>query len=414
MKRRVVVSGLGCITAGGTTRQQFWQNLLQGRSMIGNIERFDVAAFPVKKAGMICDADLLLREHLPLRLLQQTDRHTQLALLASARALEDAHLDPGQLDRSRVGTIIGNNLGGSIFGEEQLLRLHTRGARAVSPFQSIAWFYAATIGQISIKYDLHGYSKTYVADRAGSHFALGDALRAIQDGDLDVCLAGGCEAPISPYALAGYIDAAVLSHAQDQAEPEHYAPFDLHRNGLILGEGSAILILEEASHARRRNAPIYAELCGFGQTCDGVHHRLSNADGVLYAHAIITALREAQVDPEALGCVLVDGSGGRCEDIRETRAINMAFGAHTSTLQVTCPKTMFGHLFGGAGAVDTAIACLALSHGYLPPTVQIRKLDPLCSLPLVRHEAVRLKKKAALVLGTARGGINAALVLRAY
>lgn len=408
-KRRVVVTGIGCVTASGVGHEECWQNWLKGQSMITEIDAFDTADFPVKLAGSV--RNLNFSPSIPMRILQQTDRHTHLALVAAHLGLVDANLDLTTVDRHRAGCTIGNNLGGSVFGEEQLQRLHTEGARGVSPFQSIAWFYAATIGQMSIKYGLRGYSKTYVADRAGSLFALGDALRAIQRGDLDVCLAGGCEAPISPYAVAGYIDADVLSRGSQQAE-ERYAPFDVRRNGLILGEGGAILILEELEHARRRNARIYAEVCGFGQSCDGAHYQLSSPDGLQYARAMTMALHDGEAEPGSVGYISVDGSAGRCEDVREARAIRAVLGDVDDGCHVSCPKTMFGHLFGGASAVDTAIACLALYHRYIPPTAHVQDVDRSCMLPLVTQEAVRMRNSHALVLATARGGINAALVAK--
>lgn len=410
MKRKVVITGIGCVAAIGIGHQACWENLLNCRSMLREIDCFDTSSFPVKKAGLVKGLDI--SAHLSPILSQQTDRHTHLALVATHLALEDAKLDLEREDRERVGTIIGNNLGGSIFGEEQLQQLHARGARAVSPFQSIAWFYAATIGQISIKYGLKGYSKTYVADRAGSLFALGDAFRAIQRGDLDICLAGGCEAPVSPYALVGYLDTGLLSNSCCSQDREQYAPFDKERNGLILGEGSGILVLEERERALQRGATLYGELCGFGQTCDAVNYRAVNLDGVQYARAITNALADGQVAPGDLGYVSVDGCADFCADIREANAIKRVFGDDTASLQVSCPKTMFGHLFGAANAIDTAIACLVFHHGYVPATAHVYQVDPLCSLPLVTHQAVRARGSHALILGTARGGMNAALVAR--
>lgn len=412
MRRRVVVTGIGCVTASGIGHEECWPNLLVGKPMLGAIEAFDTTEFPIRLAGSL--SNLKLGNYIPLRIQQQTDRHTHIALVAAHLGLEDAGINQQMIDLDRVGCTIGNNLGGSVFGEEQLWRLYNDGARAVSPFQSIAWFYAATIGQLSIKYGLKGYAKTYIADRAGSLFALGDALRAIQRCDLDVCLAGGCEAPISPYAVAGYLDAEVLSRADAQQGEEHYKPFDVRRNGLILGEGGAVLILEELEHARRRNARIYAELRGFGQTCDGWHYRLSNPDGVQYARAMTLALHDGEVEPAGVGYISVDGSAGRCEDVREARAIRNVFDTHLDTMQVSCPKTMFGHLFGAASAVDTAIACLTLHHRRVPPTVQVDEIDPLCSLPLVTEQTELVGGSHALVLATGRGGINAALAIGAY
>jgi 3-oxoacyl-[acyl-carrier-protein] synthase II len=300
--------------------------------------------------------------------------------------------------------IMSNNLGGSIFGEEELAKLHTRGK--VGGYMAIAWFYAATIGQISIRYGFRGYSKTHIAERAGAVVALGDALRAIQRGDLDVCLAGGCEAPISPYAMLGYKDSGLLSPSGV------YVPFDRKRDGLVVGEGGAVLMLESWEHATRRGARIYAELSGYGSTCDAVDFQGSAPDGIQYARAIRISLADAKVNLPDVGLAVVDASGGRSADVREARALRIAFGQHADHLLVACPKAIFGHTFGAAGAFDAAIACYSLYNRAVPPIRSGLELDPECNLLVVVDRSPFLYSQVAVVSGTGRGGINAALVAR--
>lgn len=411
MRRRIVVTGLGPVTAAGIGREAFWKSVTEGQVSLGPIDAFDTSEFPVKTAGVVRGFDPVT--YINRRIVNQTDRHTHFGLTAAALALEDADLDLAHEDLGRVGVVVGNNLGGSIFGEEQLYNLHQRGARTVSAYQSIAWFYAATIGQTSIMYGLKGYSKTHIAERAGSLVALGDAFRVMQRGDMDVCLAGGCDAPISPYAMVGYLQTGLLATSDGSGRGERYAPFDRGREGLIIGEGAAILILEERDRARDRGARIYAELLGFGQTCDAVDYRASNDDGVQYARAIGLALRDSGVTPEEIGYVSVDGAAGRAEDPREARAIRLALGEAAATVPVSCPKTMFGHTFGAANAIEAAAACLTIWTGEVPPTVGLSDPDPECAISIVREPGLRTDRSYALVLGTARGGINGALVLGA-
>jgi 3-oxoacyl-(acyl-carrier-protein) synthase len=403
-ERQVVVTGVGCISAAGSG-MDFWRTLLRGRPAFSKAERFDTRGFGTPLIGAIRDFDP--DQHIDKRITIQTDRHTQFGMAAAELALDDAGLEQARLDPYRVGVVMSNNLGGSVFGEEQLVNLHTRGARHVSAYMAIAWFYAATIGQISIRHGFKGYSKTHIGERAGGLIALGDAAAAIRRGELDVCVAGGCEAPISPYAMLGYADAGLLSASG------RYAPFGIGRDGLVIGEGGAVLILEEREHARRRDARIYAEVAGFGHTCDAVDHKEGAEDGAQYARAIRLALSRAGLNLPEVGLVLPDAAGGGCTDAREARAIRQSFGKHTPSLLVACPKALFGHTFGAAGVFDAAIACLSLYNRCVPPIRDGIEIDPDCWLPLVVDRSPFLYSRAALVLGTGRGGINAAFVVRA-
>jgi 3-oxoacyl-(acyl-carrier-protein) synthase len=403
-RRRVAVTGVGGFTAAGTG-PTFWRSLLNGRSALQPVDGPDAGSYDIPAAGRIRDFEPT--SHMDKRIVIQTDRHTQLGLAATKAALEDAEIDLGAVDPTRVGVVLSNNLGGSIFGEQQLVNLHTRGGPHVSAYMAIAWFYAATIGQISIRYGFRGYAKTHIAERAGGHVAIADGMRAVQRGELDVCIAGGCEAPISPYAVLGYCDSGLLSPSG------RYQPFGRDRDGLVLGEGAGIVLLEEWEHATGRGARIYAELLGFGHTCDGVDFRASADDGVQYARAVRLALADASLNLPDVGLAVVDASGSRQADLREARALRLAFGKHTDGVLVACPKAIFGHSFGAAGAIDTAIACLSLYGRVVPPVREAFDIDPECALPVVTGRSVFLDSPVAVILGTGRGGINAALVAKA-
>jgi 3-oxoacyl-(acyl-carrier-protein) synthase len=407
-RRRVVITGLSAVTASGTGCEPLWNDLLAGRSRYSTIDAFDTTGFPVRQAGVVRDYDPRATIH--GRIVNQTDLHTHFGLTAAALALHDSGLDLDAVDRGLVGTVIGNNLGGNVFGEEQLYNLYTKGARTVSAYQAIAWFYAATTGQVSINNKLRGYAKAYVADRVASMLAIGDAFRVVQRGENDVVVAGGCEAPITPYSIVAYLDAAMLSRT-DGADA--YRPFDVERDGLLLGEGGAIVVLEEREHALRRGAQIYAEVVGYGQSNDARGPKAYEPEGIQYARAIRLAMSDGDVAPADVGYVSVDGAGGEIEDRREAAALRNALGPTVDDILVSCPKTMFGHTIGAASAIDTLIACLALRDCKVPPTVGTHNLDPACELPLVLGQPARLSRPVALVLATARGGINAALALRA-
>lgn len=400
-RHRVAITGIGCLAATGSA-SEFWPSVRSGHPALAPVETRNGDRPAVPAAGSIPAFDPLA--YMERRIVGQTDRHSQLGLAAAQLALDDAGLSADAVNRARVGVVLANNLGGSGFGEQQLARLHGD-KRPVSPYMAIAWFYAATIGQVSIRHGFTGYCKAHAAERVGAHVALGDALRVIQRGDLDVCLAGGCEAPLSPYALLGYREAGVLSPTGA------YRPYSRHRDGAVIGEAGAVLALEAWDHARARGTPIYAELLGYGGTCDGVHHRDGAPDGHQYARAMRLALEDACLEAADVGVVLGDASGGRELDVREARAIRLAFSGDVDHLLVAVPKTLFGHTFGAAGALDAAVAALSLRDGVVPGLAESPELDPECELPFATGRRRALRSRAALVAGTGRGGINAALSL---
>jgi len=396
--RRAVITGVGCVSAAGTYPGPMWTNVVEGVSGIGAITGFDISNFPVHIAGEV-KADPA--EVVPKRILLQTDRHTHHGLVAADLALKDAGIEAGQFDPGRIGVVMANSLGGSTFGEDQLGKLYTRGARHVSAYMAIALFYAATVGQISIRHNLKGYAKTPVADRAGGVVALGDALRVISNGALDVCLAGGCEAPVSKYALTSCLETGLVS--QSDGNPV-YAPF-AGGDGYVAGEGGAVLVVEELQHARGRGARVYAELIGFGHTFDGSDPVRPEADGVQLARAIRQALDDAGITSDDIGQVWVEGLGEAAQDDREIRALRQVFGSSLDGIKLLCTKSLYGHTLAAAGALEAAMSCVAEHEHSLPPVAFAG-----AGLPFVREAGVA-PARHTVVVGTGRGGINAAIVL---
>lgn len=399
--RRAVITGVGCVSAAGLYPGAMWSNVLEGVTGLRRIEGFDSTNFPVHVAGEVTVDPAAA---VPKRVLLQTDRHTHHGLVAADLALKDAGIEAGQLDPGRIGVVMANSLGGSTFGEDQLAKLYTRGARHVSAYMAIALFYAATVGQISIRHNLKGYAKTPVADRAGGVVALGDALRTVTNGALDVVLAGGCEAPVSPYALTSCIETGLVGHTNGDIA---YTPF-AGGDGYVIGEGGAVLVIEELQHALRRGVPVYAELVGFGHTFDGRDHIEPSADGTQYARAIRLALDDAGIGPGDVGQVWVEGLGSAAQDERELRALRKVFGDALDGVRLLCTKPLYGHTLAAAGALEAAMAAVAQRERSLPPAA-----FPGDGLPFIAEAGVA-PNKYTVIAATGRGGINAAIVLAPF
>lgn len=400
-----VITGIGALAANGATTEQFWEAVQKGQSGLDRITRFDTTDFPTKVAGEVLDAAL---ETIDRRLTVQTDLWTQFGLVASAAALEDSGTDPAGLDPWSVAVITAASSGGNAFGQREIQELWSQGPRAVSAYQSIAWFYAATAGQVSIRHGLKGPCGVVSSEAAGGLDAIGQACRALRQGT-KLVLVGGTEAPIGPYALACQIGSGNLSVHPD---PERaYQPFGAAATGYVPGEGGAILATEDFDDARRRGAGIYARICGYAATHDGA---LSpHPDGRGLARAATLACANAHVDPESIDVIFADGMGCPAADSAELNSLRTAFGTRLGSVPVTVPKTMVGRIYSGGAALDVATAAMAIRDGCIPPTVGIEALRADCHLDLVRDEARPARLRTALVLARGFGGFNAAVVLGA-
>ncbi len=409
--RRVVITGLGAITSLGEDVPTLWENLVRGKSGVSRIERFDPSGFRTQIAAEIKEFDPKKRfpkgkiGGVPLRKL---DRFLLYALWAADEAIRDSGI-LDSADPDRVGVLIASGIGGVETLEREVITGYTRGYNRISPYLVPMMIPDMASGLVAIEYGFKGPNYTVVSACASSANALGDALRLIRYGDADVMVVGGSEAPIIKTALAGFSSMRALSTRND--EPEKASrPFDAERDGFVMAEGAAVLILEEYEHAKRRGAKIYAELLGYGATADAHHITAPCEDGEGAVKAIRRALEDANVSLEDVDYINAHGTSTKLNDLAETRAIKKAFGPHAYRLAVSSTKSMTGHLLGGAGALEALATVKAIETGVVPPTINYEHPDPECDLDYVPNEAREMEVRYALSNSFGFGGHNAVLV----
>ncbi len=416
-KRRVVITGLGAVAPNGIGKEAFWQATSTGISGIRSLRMADMhyTRLPIHVAGIV--PDFQAERYIERKLINRTDRSTHLALAAFQEALNDARLNLEQEDPQRLGVVIANMAGGVSFIEKQIEAFHTRGPRALSAYSAIAWLQVANVGQTTIRYGIQGYCKTPTNDTVSGLNGLGMAYKAIQRGSAEVIFAGGCESLITPAALSMLGKQGSCFTGDD---PAGYRPFDRRAAGFILAEGAGICVLEEYEHARQRGAFIYGEVVGYGQTNDAHGIDAPKSDGTHYARALCLALHEAGLEADDLAYLSLDGRALPASDQGEAHALQLAFASDLAHLPTSVPRTVFGHSYGAAGALDAITALLALQAGIIPPTMHCEELDPHYGLHLVREKAQPFRltsagQPAQAVLLGARGlgGANVTLALRA-
>jgi minimal PKS chain-length factor (CLF/KS beta) len=407
MRPGAVITGLGVIAPTGVGVAQHWEASLAGECRISPFTRFPETS-PVRLAGQVKGFDE--QEHVSSKLIAQTDRFSWYALAACQMAFDDAGLDPQTDDPYAVSVVTAATSGGNDFGQRELQALWAQRPESVSAFMSVAWFYAASSGQISILHKLKGACGVFVADTAGGLDAFGQARRVIGRGGAAVVV-GGAEAPLTPYALVCQASLGELSGAVDPAEG--YRPFDSAANGFVPGEGGAMVIVEEAAAALSRGAVPYAEILGHAATHDAYHHANPAPDGYQLSRAISTAIRRAGLTPADIDVVFADAAGSRARDAVEVASLRRVFGDHAAHMPVTAPKSMVGRLYSGGGPLDVAWAALTLRYGVVPPTINLDPGSAGYGLAFV-VEDVRLDRlRTALVVARGIGGFNSALVLGA-
>jgi 3-oxoacyl-[acyl-carrier-protein] synthase II len=406
------VTGLGAVTPLGNSVPDYWQGVSEGRSGIGPITRFDAKRLDTRIAGEVKGFD-------PLRVvekkeLKKLDLFIQYALAAGVEAVEDAKLDFGQEDPNRAGCLIGSGIGGILAILEWHRVLLEKGPGRISPFFIPSLIVNMAAGQLSMRYKLKGPNSAVVTACATGNHAIGDAFRIIQRGDADVMVAGGSEAIIDELPLAGFGSMKALSTRNDAPERAS-RPFDADRDGFVAGEGAGVVVLESLDHARRRGARrIYAEIVGYGMTADAHHMTAPDPEGDGAMRAMANALRDAGVEPDAVGYINAHGTSTPYNDKTETLAIRRVFREHADRLAVSSTKSMIGHLLGAAGGVEAIVTVLALHHGLLPPTINYETPDPDCDLDYVPNVARRTEVEVALSNGFGFGGTNATLAFRRY
>ncbi|HXH83870.1 MAG TPA: beta-ketoacyl-ACP synthase II [Candidatus Tectomicrobia bacterium] len=409
--RRVVVTGVGALTPVGNTAEEFWGSLVRGKSGIGPITKFDATGYPTRIAGEIRSFDPLA--YVDKKEARRLDPYLQYALACSVMAVQDAGLDPGKVESTRFGVLIGSGIGGitTLLEGEEVRK--TKGIDRISPFVVPMLIINMASGLVSMRFGARGPNSSVVTACATGNHAIGDAFRLIERGDADVMIAGGAEAIIVPLTIAGFCAMKAMSTRND--DPERASrPFDRDRDGFVCGEGAGILLLESLDHAVRRDARVYAEIVGYGMTGDAHHMTAPDPEGDGATRAMQLALADGGVDPGAVGYINAHGTSTPYNDKFETLAIKRVFGDHARQLAVSSTKSMTGHLLGAAGGVEAIATVLALHHGILPPTINYDTPDPECDLDYVPNQARKQEVEVALSNAFGFGGTNATLVFRRY
>jgi 3-oxoacyl-[acyl-carrier-protein] synthase II len=408
-RRRVVITGVGVVTPIGTAAGGLWDGLLSRRSAVRTLTRFDPTPFRSHIAAEI--PDFRPQDHLEAKRVKRLDRFSQLAVTSARLALADAELQPAREDPDRVGAMMGSALGGVAFAEEQVPKFLREGPRGLDASLALAVFPGAASCNIAIEFGFTGPNATNAMSCASGTMAVGEAFHVVRDGRADVMLAGGAEAPLAPLTFAAFSNIRAMSTRNDDPATAS-RPFDAERDGFVMGEGAAVLVLEERGRAVARGARIYAELMGHAYTNDAYHMTAPRPDGRQAARAMRLALEDAGVAPGEVGYLNAHGSSTPLNDSTETSAIKQVFGEHAYRLAVSGTKGYYGHALGASGAIEAAICALALARGWLPPTINLQQADPACDLDCLPGDGRAASPEVAVSNSFGFGGINATLVLR--
>lgn len=410
--RRVVITGLGTINPVGATVDATWKNLLSGTSGIGRVQRVDVSDLPSKIAGEVSDFEVT--DYIPKRLARRMDRYAQFFWVAARDALADAGIayEEDDPEAYRTGVVVGTGIGGVESFEQEIDTLFHVGPHRVSPYGIPKIIANIAGGQVSIDFNLYGPNTTAVTACAASANAIGDAGELIKRGAADVMLAGGADASITRFAMAGFAQARALSTNNDDPLGAS-RPFDADRDGFVMAEGGAALILEEREHAQARGATVYAELVGYGMSADAYHITLPRPGGDGAARAMKAALDHARITPEDISVINAHGTSTPANDVTETLAIKTVFGDRAYRIPTSSTKSMTGHLLGGAGAVEAIASVLTIRDGTIPPTINYATPDPECDLDYVPNEAREAEVRYVMSNSFGFGGHNVALIFTA-
>jgi 3-oxoacyl-[acyl-carrier-protein] synthase II len=410
-RRRVVVTGLGVVSPVGLTWKSFWQALLKGQNGVGDITLFDTTGFETKIAAEV--RDFSVDDFVDRREARRMDRFTHFAIAAAQMAVEDSQIEFDKEDLNRIGVIASSGIGGMQTFERECRNLINKGPKRISPFFIPMMISDIAPGHISIRYGLKGPNFSTISACASSSHSLGEAFKTIQRGDADVMLAGGSEATITPMGIAGFNTMRALSTRNN--DPQHASrPFDLERDGFVVGEGGAIIVLEELEHAIARGAHIYAEMVGYAATADAYHITAPVPGGGGAARAMTEALADGGLKPEEVVYVNAHGTSTQFNDKTETEAIKTTFGEYAQDLSISSTKSMIGHLLGASGAVEFVATVASISHDQIHPTINQIVPDPDCDLNYTPNKTISKVVKVAISNSFGFGGHNVCLALRKY
>jgi len=407
---RIFVTGMGVISSLGQDLDTFWANLLAGKSGICRVTHFDLEGFTCQVAAEIHDFDPGV--HMDPKEAKRNDRYAQLGLAAAKKAVADSGLDLDKIDRDRVGVIVGSGIGGMETIENQARNLIEKGPRRVSAFMIPALISNIASGLIAIEYGFKGPNYGVVSACSTSSHAIGDALRLMQHGDADIMIAGGSEAAITALGFAGFCSMKAMSSSFNDTPQRSSRPFDRDRDGFVMGEGAAVLVLETESSARKRGARVYGEVAGYAASCDAYHVTAPSPDGYGLSLAVRNCLKDARLNTSDVGYINAHGTSTVYNDKTETGCIKNVFGDLAKKIPVSSTKSMTGHLLGAAGAIE-AVACLkAIESGVLPPTINLENPDPECDLDYVPNQAREVPISVAISNNLGFGGHNTAIAFR--
>ena len=409
-RRRVVITGLGAVTPVGLTASDSWQAVKDGVCGVAPITQFDASGLKVQLAAEVKDFDPLVCMTRPES--KHMERFTQFAVCAAKEALADAGFDIAQADPDRCGVIVSSGIGGIGLTEREHDKGKEKGWDRVSPFYIPMGICNIAAGQIAISSGFQGMCSCPVTACAGGTYAVGDAFHYIRAGYADAMLCGGTEAAVTPLAIGGFTSMKALSQAEDPNRAS--IPFDKERSGFVLGEGAGILLLEELEHAQARNAKIYAEVVGYGATCDAYHMTAPRPDGSGGAKAMAIALADGGAAPEDVDYINAHGTSTHLNDAGETAAVKTVFGPHAYQLAMSSTKSMTGHMLGAAGAVEAIFTALSLHDGFLPATIHYQVPDPECDLDVVPNQGRKADVRYAMSNSLGFGGHNGSLLLKKW
>ncbi len=415
-ERRIVITGIGAVSPLGNTAQETWESMKAGKSGISRLESLDTSEFGIHIGGEVRNFDATPYFRKDPKSVRRTDRYEQLAMAAAVMAMEDAQLDPESpdLDKDRVGVMVGSGIGGLGIHGENYEALITKGPRRVSPFCIPYMITNMASGMISIDYGFGGPNMSISTACATSNHCIGEAWRIMKFGDADVMICGGAEATILPIGIVGFANMKALSTRND--EPERASrPYDVDRDGFVMGEGSAIVVLETLEHAQKRGATILAELVGYGLSADAYHLTSPVPDGAGAARCMNMALKHAGMQPSDIQYVNTHGTSTPLGDICETQGIKKTFGEYaTNGLVVSSTKSMTGHLLGAAGGVELLACIMAIRDNFVPPTINVDNQDPECDLDVCANVGRSMTVNAALSNSFGFGGHNASLIVKRF
>ena len=410
MKRRVVITGMGAVTPIGNTIEEFWNGIKQEKIGIDTITKFDCTDYKVKLAAEV--KNFVAKERMDFKSAKRMATFSQFAVAAAKEAFEDSKLDMELEDPFRTGVIIGSGIGSLQVVEQTYSQILNKGPSRVNPLMVPLMISNMAAGNVAIQLGLKGKCTSVTTACATGTHAIGDAFRAIQYGDADVILAGGTESSICPTAVAGFTSLTALTTSTD---PEKASiPFDQNRSGFVIGEGAGVLVLEELEHAQKRGAHIYAELAGYGATCDAYHITSPAEDGSGAAKAMLLAMEEAKVSPSEIDYINAHGTSTHHNDLFETRAIKLALGDAAYHVPINSTKSMIGHLLGAAGAVECITCVKSIEEGYIHPTVGSEIPDEECDLQYTFGSSIQKEIRYVLSNSLGFGGHNATLLLKKY